>query len=154
MLTEAVVAKTQLSMEAVPAGQAMPDWLISSLVEGKRLMVIHPSEQCRKQSIERLHALGAGKSIDPSHHVTINRLISILHVDLRLPVLLSDDGILFEKTHRALSAEASGESFSGLLSNPKHKWSRSRTRRLLSLYKELTKLKRPWDWEEDPSKNL
>ena len=154
MLTEAIVAKTQLSMEAVPAGQAMPDWLISSLVEGKRLMVIHPSEQCRKQSIEKLHELGAGKAIDPSHHVTINRLIGILHVDLRLPVLLSEDGILFEKTHRALSEEASGETFSGLLSNPKHKWSRSRTRRLLSLYKELTKLKRPWDWEEDPGARI
>ena len=150
MLTEPVAAKTQLSMEAVPAGQAMPDWLVSSLLEGKRLMVIHPSEQCRKQSIEMLHELGGGKAIDTSHHLTINRLIGILHVDLRLPVLLSDDGILFEKTHRALNKEASGEIFSDLLSNPKHKWSRSRTRRLLSLYKELTKLKRPWDWEEDP----
>ena len=150
MLTEPVAAKTQLSMEAVPAGQAMPDWLVSSLLEGKRLMVIHPSEQCRKQSIEMLHELGGGKAIDTSHHLTINRLIGILHVDLRLPVLLPDDGILFEKTHRALNKEASGEIFSDLLSNPKHKWSRSRTRRLLSLYKELTKLKRPWDWEEDP----
>ena len=154
MLTEQVVAETQLSMEAVPAGQAMPDWLISSLAEGKRLMIIHPSEHCRKQSIERLHELGAGKAVDPSHHLTINRLIGILHVDLRLPVLLSDDGILFEKTHRALSAEASGETFVGLLSNPKHKWSRSRTRRLLSLYKELTKLKRPWDWQEDPGARI
>ena len=150
MLTEQVVAKTQLSMEAVPAGQAMPDWLISSLADGKRLMIIHPSEHCRKQSIEMLHKLGGGKAIDTSHHVTINRLIGILHVDLRLPVLLSDDGILFEKTHRALNQEASGDTFSNLLSNPKQKWSRSRTRRLLSLYKELTKLKRPWDWEEDP----
>ena len=50
-----------------------------------------------------LHELGGGKAIDTSHHLTINRLIGILHVDLRLPVLLSDDGILFEKTHRALS---------------------------------------------------
>ena len=115
MLTEQFVAETQLSMEAVPAGQAMPDWLISSLAEGKRLMIIHPSEHCRKQSIERLHELGAGKAVDPSHHVTINRLIGILHVDLRLPVLLSDDGILFEKTHRALSTEASGETFVGVL---------------------------------------
>lgn len=150
MLTEQILAKTQLSMEAVPAGQAMPDWLISSLVEGKRLMIIHPSEQCRKQSIELLHELGGGRAIDTSHHVTINRLIGILHVDLRLPVLLPDDGILFEKTHRALNQEASREIFSDILSSPNQKWSRSRTRRLLSLYKELTKLKRPWDWVEDP----
>ena len=150
MLSEQGVANTQLSMEAVPAGQAMPDWLVYSLLEGKRLMIIHPSEQCRKQSIEMLHELGGGKAIDTSHHLTINRLIGILHVDLRLPVLLSDDGILFEKTHRALSKEVSGETLSVLLPNPKHKWSRPRTRRLLSLYKELTKLKRPWNWEDDP----
>ncbi len=150
MLTEQEIAKTQLSMEAVPAGQAMPDWLTSSLLDGRRIMIIHPSEQCRKQSIEMLHQLGNGKAIDTSHHLTINRLIGILHVDLRLPVLMEDDGILFEKTHRALNKEASEHTFSYLLSNPKQKWSRSRTRRLLSLYKELTKLKRPWDWEEDP----
>ena len=105
-------------MEAVPAGQAMPDWLVYSLLEGKRLMIIHPSEQCRKQSIEMLHELGGGKAIDTSHHLTINRLIGILHVDLRSPVLLSDDGILFEKTHRALSKEVSGETFSVLLLIP------------------------------------
>ena len=150
MLSEQDVAKTRLSMEAVPAGQAIPDWLTSSLLDGRRIMIIHPSEHCRKQSIEMLHKLGSGKSIDTSHHLTINRLIGILHVDLRLPVLMEDDGILFEKTHRALEKEASEDTFSYLLSNPKQKWSRSKTRRLLLLYKELTKLKRPWDWEEDP----
>ena len=150
MLTEAEVASNFLSMEAVPSGLAMPNWLTTSLLSGSRLMVIHPSEQSRKQTIELLHEKGGGKSIDTSHHLTINRLIGILHVDLRLPVLLEDDGILFEKTHRALSREASNHGFPLLLSNPKHKWSRSRSRRLLSLYKELTKLRRPWDWEGDP----
>ena len=154
MLTEVEVASNFLSMEAVPAGLAMPNWLTTSLLSGSRLMVIHPSEQSRKQTIELLHEKGGGKSIDTSHHLTINRLIGILHVDLRLPVLLEDDGILFEKTHRALSREASNHGFPLLLSNPKHKWSRSRSRRLLSLYKELTKLRRPWDWEGDPEQNL
>ena len=150
MMTEEPVALTDLSMEAVPAGRAIPDWLMSSLLDGRRLMIIHPSEECRKQTIESLHRLGEGKAIDTSHHLTINRLIGILHLDLRLPVMLQDDGVLFEQTHQALSHEASEYGFPNLLSNPKHKWSRSRSRRLLALYRELTSLRRPWDWEEDP----
>ena len=150
MMTEEPVALTDLSMEAVPAGRAIPEWLMSSLLDGRRLMIIHPSEECRKQTIESLHRLGEGKAIDTSHHLTINRLIGILHLDLRLPVMLQDDGVLFEQTHQALSHEASEYGFPNLLSNPKHKWSRSRSRRLLALYRELTSLRRPWDWEEDP----
>jgi len=150
MMTEHDVASTSLSMEAIPSGRAMPDWLFASLLKGRRLMIIHPSEECRKQTIENLHERGDGNSIDTTHHLTIKRLIGILHLDLRLPVLMEDDGVLFEKTHRALSLTAADHGFPLLLSNPNHRWSRSRSRRLLSLYHELSKLRRPWDWEDDP----
>ncbi len=150
MLTEQVVAESGLSMEAVPSGRAMPDWLLQSLIDGRRLMIIHPSEECRKQAIRELYDKGNGKSVDTSHHLTIKRLISVLHLDLRLPNLMEDDGILFEKTHRALSKSAKNHAFPLLLSNPKNRWSRSRSLRLLTLYRELTKLRRPWDWQDDP----
>ena len=119
----------------------MPDWLLQSLIDGRRLMIIHPSEECRKQTIQSLYEKGKGKSVDTSHHLTVKRLIGVLHLDLRLPILMEDDGILFEKTHRALS-ESKNHAFPLLLSNPKNRWSRSRSLRLLTLYRELTKLRR------------
>ena len=150
MMTEQVVADIGLSMEAIPSGRAMPDWLLQSLIDGRRLMIIHPSEECRKQTIQSLYEKGNGKSVDTSHHLTVKRLIGVLHLDLRLPILMEDDGVLFEKTHRALSESAKNHAFPLLLSNPKNRWSRSRSLRLLTLYRELTKLRRPWDWQEDP----
>ena len=149
-MSEATVSTTGLSMEAIPAGRAMPGWLVDALLSGRRLMIIHPSEECRKQAIEILHLQGGGKAIDTTHHLTIKRLIGILHLDLRLPLLMEDDGVLFEKTHRALAKTAANHGFPLLQSNPQHRWSRSRTRRLLTLYHELTTLRKPWEWEDDP----
>jgi len=150
MMTETRLYATGLSMEAVPAGQSMPDWLVDALLHGRRLMVLHPSEASRKQSIEILHSNGDGKSVDTTHHLTIKRLIGILHLDLRLPMVMEDDGILFEKTHMALAKCAKNYGLPLLQSNPQNRWSRSRSRRLLSLHRELINLRRPWDWEEDP----
>ena len=150
MMTETRQYATGLSMEAVPAGQSIPDWLVDALLNGRRLMVIHPSEESRKQNIELLHNYGDGKSIDTTHHLTVKRLVGILHLDLRLPAMMKDDGILFEKTHKALALAAKNYGFPLLQANPQNRWSRSRSRRILSLHKELVKLKRPWDWEEDP----
>ena len=150
MMTETRQYSTGLSMEAVPAGQSMPDWLVDALLGGRRLMVIHPSEESRKQNIELPHNYGNGKSIDTTHHLTVKRLVGILHLDLRLPAIMEDDGILFEKTHKALALTAKSYGFPLLQANPQNRWSRSRSRRILSLHKELVKLKRPWDWEEDP----
>ena len=150
MMTETRTYSTGLSMEAIPSGRAMPGWLVDALLQGRRLMVIHPSEECRRQAIRILHSRGGGKAIDTTHHLTIKRLIGILHLDLRLPALMDDDGILFEKTHRALADLATNYGFPLLQPNPQHRWSRSRSRRLLSLYSELITLRRPWDWEEDP----
>lgn len=150
MMTEPDLGQAGLSMEAIPSGRSMPNWLVQSLLEGRRLMVIHPSEDSRQQAIENLHSRGEGLAIDTTHHLTIKRLIGILHLDLRLPVLLEDDGVLFEKTHRALAKAAANYEFPLLMTNPQHRWTRSRSRRLLSLYRELITLRRPWAWQEDP----
>ena len=149
MMTEPDLGQAGLSMEAIPSGRSMPNWLVQSLLEGRRLMVIHPSEDSRQQAIESLHSRGEGLAIDTTHHLTIKRLIGILHLDLRLPVLLEDDGVLFEKTHRALAKAAANYEFPLLMTNPQHRWTRSRSRRLLSLYRELITLRRPWAWQED-----
>ena len=77
MMTEQVVADIGLSMEAIPSGRAMPDWLLQSLIDGRRLMIIHPSEECRKQTIQSLYEKGNGKSVDTSHHLTVKRLTSV-----------------------------------------------------------------------------
>ena len=70
-MSEATVSTTGLSMEAIPAGRAMPGWLVDALLSGRRLMIIHPSEECRKQAIEILHLQGGGKAIDTTHHLSL-----------------------------------------------------------------------------------
>ena len=139
-----------LSMEAVPAGRAMPEWLVKSLLAGRKLMVIHPTEAARKQVISSLLKQKGGGIIDTTHHLTMERLIGILHLDLRLPAVLENDGPLFEKCHRALADAAKGYGFPLLQPNPQHRWSRSRSRRILALHRELISLAKPWDWPDDP----
>ena len=141
---------TSVSMEATPSGQSIPDWLMAALLDGRRLMVIHPSEASRSQAIEEIHSCSKGAAVDTTHHLTLKRLTGILHLDLRLPRLLNDDGILFEKTHRAIAAAAADFGFPLLQPHPTHRWSRSRTKRLLNLHKELAILENPWDWDQDP----
>ena len=139
-----------LSMEATPSGRSMPDWLTKALLSGRRILVIHPSEESRSRTLEKLNKLGNGRSIDTTHHLTLKRLTGILHIDLRLPTVLENDGVLFEKTHIALRNAAKEFKFPHLLSNPSHSWTRSRTRRLLALYQETVTLKKPWSWSNDP----
>jgi len=141
---------TSVTMEATPSGQSLPDWLMAALLDGRRLMVIHPSEASRSQAIEKIHSCSKGAAVDTTHHLTLKRLNGILHLDLRLPRLLSDDGILFEKMHRAIAAVAANFGFPLLQPHPAHRWSRSRTKRLLNLHKELATLENPWNWEQDP----
>ncbi len=150
MVISELKATSGISMEATPSGKSLPDWLMAALLEGRRLMIIHPSEAARSQAIEEIHSHSKGAAVDTTHHLTLKRLNGILHLDLRLPRVLNDDGILFEKTHRALAAVATDFGFPLLQPHPTHRWSRSRTKRLLSLHKELATLENPWNWEQDP----
>ena len=150
MMTEPRQYSKGLSMEAVPAGQSMPDWLVEALLRGRRLMIIHPTEASRKQSVSKLHSMMDGGIVDSSHHLTIQRFISMLHIDLRLPAIMEDDGVTFELTHRALSSHASDYGFPIIHQNPQNPWTRSRTQRILTLHKEIISLEKPQYWEEDP----
>ncbi|MDP6870523.1 MAG: PD-(D/E)XK nuclease family protein [Candidatus Poseidoniaceae archaeon] len=137
-------------MEAVEAGVGMPDWLTKSIIEDRKLMVIHPTEASRKEAIEKLHSLMNGGIVDSSHHLTLERFISLLHLDLRLPAAMEDDGVTFELTHRALSSHAKQYGFPLIQPNPQHKWTRSRTQRILALHSKIIGLLKPQYWEEDP----
>ena len=139
----------RLSMEAVPAGRAVPDWLFEALLSGRRLLIIHPSEESRRQTIEKLHVSGSGL-VDTTHHLTLKRLIGLLHLDLKLPALFEDDGVLFEICHSALSEHASNFGFPIIHPDPKRAWSRARSKRLLQLHKELCRLVKPFEWQDDP----
>ncbi len=139
-----------LSMEAIEAGVGTPDWLLESIVSGKRLMIIHPTESSRKQAISKLHSMMDGGIVDSSHHLTIQRFMSMLHIDLRLPAVMEEDGVTFELTHRALSSHATDYGFPLIQPNPQHSWTRSRSQRILSLHKEIISLIKPQDWDDDP----
>ena len=139
-----------LSMEAIEAGVGTPEWLLEAIVQGQRIMIIHPTESSRKQAITKLHSIMDGGLVDSSHHLTLQRFISMLHIDLRLPAIMEDDGVTFELTHRALSSHASDYGFPIIHQNPQNPWSRSRTQRVLALHKEIISLEKPQHWEEDP----
>ena len=139
-----------LSMEAIEAGVGAPNWLLEAIVSGQRLMVIHSTEASRKQTISDLHNMIGGGIVDSSHHLTIQRLISMLHIDLRLPAVMEDDGVTFELTHQALSSHAADYGFPLLQPNPQNVWTRSRSHRILSLHREIISLLKPHNWEEDP----
>ena len=139
-----------LSMEAIEAGVSTPDWLLEAIVSGQRLMIIHPTEASRKQTISELHNMMDGGIVDSSHHLTIQRFISMLHIDLRLPAVMEEDGVTFELTHQALSSHASDYGFPLIQPNPQHTWTRSRSHRVLALHREIISLLKPQNWEDDP----
>ncbi len=139
-----------LSMEAIGAGVGAPGWLLEAIVSGQRLMVIHPTEASRKQTISDLHKMMDGGIVDSSHHLTIQRFISMLHIDLRLPAVMEDDGVTFELTHQTLASHAADFGFPLIHPNPQNVWSRSRSHRVLSLHREIISLLKPQRWEEDP----
>jgi len=146
------VNDSMLSMETVPTGLPVPGWLFDALrgVTKSRLLVIHSSEQARRQAIDTLLDSQGGGILDTTHHLTLGRLISQLHLDLRLPKLLVDDAILFERTHAALSAAAKDLQFPLLHPDPQVAWSRSKSEYLLKLHSGLMGLESPWSWDEDP----
>ncbi len=150
MMSETGLSSTGVSMEETPSGEILPEWLFDALISGRRLMVIYPSEDSRKLHIQRLHDSESTGLIDTTLHITLKRLISILHLDLRLPSVLEDDGILFERVHEGLKKASKEFRLLSLLSNPKATWTRSKTKRLLTLYKEISSLSNAWNWDEDP----
>ena len=147
MMSETETSSTGVSMEETPSGEILPEWLLKALISGHRLMIIYPSEESRKLHIQRLHDSESTGLIDTTLHITLKRLVSILHLDLRLPSALEDDGILLERVHEGLKKASKEFRLLNLLSNPSAIWTRSKTRRLLTLYKEISSLSKAWSWD-------
>ena len=75
---------TVITSEYVPAGEGCPPWLFDALCEPHQhapMMVLHPTELHRQQTVERLN--DAGVVVSPQYHLTLNSLVRLLHVDLR-----------------------------------------------------------------------
>jgi hypothetical protein len=105
-----------ISMEHTPTGVGLPEWLLNHFINdsptiGKpRLMVIHATDTGRRQSVEEIgRELQDG--LDPSLLQTIDRLIEAVHVDLRLPRTLADDGTTSLLVHAACQLAAADFAF-------------------------------------------
>ncbi|MEC8167949.1 MAG: hypothetical protein VX052_02935, partial [Candidatus Thermoplasmatota archaeon] len=144
-----------MTSEYVPAGEGCPPWLFHALScpdEHAPFMVLHPTELHRQRTLERLH--DAGVVVAPQYHLTLNRLVRLLHVDLRLPVLLDDEASTFMALH-ARCAEAAENAELPFLHTPGvGGWTLTKTRRLQQLHGELLQLRRPFEWEGDPGASV
>ena len=116
----------------------------------KDVKIIYPSEVSRKEAMHRFQNIidGAGQ-VDPNQHLTIERLFSQLHLDLRLEKIIPDNAFTFELIHQGLVKKASSMELYFIHPNPDHKWSREMSKRLLSLYKSLHTLENPLGWKDD-----
>lgn len=139
-----------ITSEYTPAGRGMPAWLFDALASASapNVLVLHPTELHRQQTLERLQECGASPS--PNQHLTLNRLVRLLHTDLRLPVLLDDDASNFMAVHARCVAAAEEGRFPFLHVPGVGAWSMTKTQRLHRLHGELMNLRRPFDWDNEP----
>ena len=148
-------ANTVDNLEYVPAGEGCPPWLFDALLDASNhapLLLLHPTELHRQQTIERLHEAGA--VVSPQHHLTLNRLVRLLHVDLRLPVLLDDEASTFMALHARCKSAADNAELPFLYTPGVGEWTLTKTRRLQRLHGELLQLRRPFAWEGDPGASV
>ena len=138
-----------ISIEATPSGQLLPTWLERELVENSdnAFLLIYPSEAARQATVRELSI--ANPSIDSSKHLTINRLVRALLTDFRQPNVFDDNSLLLYQTHQHCVESAIKGKFP-LLHMSGKKWSISKTQRLISLHKEISKLANIPQWESDP----
>ena len=144
-------SKTSVSSEYVPSGEGLPPWLFDALCEPTHhapMMVLHPTELHRQRTLERLHRHGA--SVSPQHHLTLNSLVRLLHVDLRLPVLLDDEASTFMALHGKCVDAAEKTALPFLYTPGVGAWTLTKTRRLQRLHGELMQLRDPFKWQGDP----
>jgi hypothetical protein len=140
-----------ISIEATPSGQNLPEWLFQELISSNppELLIIHPSDRARKETLSKLSKVKS--SIDTSKHLTIQRLFATLHLDFRLPNLMDDDALMFSLTHDMVQKHAQKGNFPLMFSPFKDKqWTEYKTQRLQQLHRELSEIKSPWKWESDP----
>ena len=139
----------RITSEYTPSGRGLPAWLLDSLGlgGGHNLIVVHPNELHLQQTLETLH--DSGMSVAPQHHLTLNRLVRLLHVDLRLPVLLDDEASTFMALHAQCVKAAEKGTFPFLHVPGVGAWTMAKTQRIQRLHSELMGL-RSYAWENDP----
>lgn len=140
----------RITSERVPSGQGMPPWLSQALltVDDPGLLVVHPNEAHRQQTLQRLHDMGGHPS--PQSHTTMNQLLRLLHVDFRLPVMLNDDVTNFMGLHRKCEEAAEDFAFPLLHTPGAGAWSIQKTKRLVTLYAEVAPMRSPFSWSSNP----
>ena len=140
----------QVTSEYAPAGSGLPPWLFNALnaEEPLNVMILHPNELHRQQTLESLH--DAGAQVHPQHHLTLNRLLRLLHTDLRLPVLLDNDTSNFMALHARCELAANEAHFPFLHTPGVGSWTMTKTKRIQRLHGELMNLRQPFAWENDP----
>ena len=151
MLVVTETSPSMLSVEPTPSGQLIPGWLIEDLIRNPRAdkLIIYPSENTRKAWLAKLSEHIS--SIDTSKHLTLKRLFSSLFLDLRLPNVMDNDSLLFTLVHQNMVKWANAGKFPFMFTAAEdRKWSEYKTERLLQLHKELSELKSPWNWDNDP----
>ena len=145
------IQKANVTIEAIPSGKSLPDWLFEALASNQspELIIIYPNERSRKSALNNLAS--ATSYIDSSKHTTMQRLFDTLHLDFRLPSKIQDDALLFSIVHQRTQQHAHNGQLPLMFSPVEGRiWSEYKTERLQSLHRELSELKRPWKWENDP----
>ena len=134
------------TIEPHPAEKHFPAWLEASLIEGhaNQLLVLYPNEASRKQALNVLS--GHGLSVDTTHHLTLSRLVDLLHLELKQPRKLVDGpgqiSVVNEHTKRA--AERGDLPLLYTPTKESRVWLPYNTERLLSLHAGLMDLDHPW----------
>ena len=142
---------SMLSVEPIASGRLIPDWLVTDLIMNPNTdkLIIYPSENARKACLAKLSEHIS--SIDTSKHLTLKRLFSSLFLDLRLPNVMDNDSLLFSLVHQTMARWANSGKFPLMFTASEgRKWSEFKTERLLQLHAELSELKPPWNWDNDP----
>ena len=116
--------------------------------EPPAIMVVHPNDFHRRITVETLHREGV--MVSPQHHVTLNQLIRMLHVDMRLPQTLDNDAVNFVQLHQRCHEAAIRGKLPFMHIDGVGEWTMTKTKRLQRLHAELIDLREPFSWDGDP----
>ena len=76
----------RITLEAIASGDNLPTWLLEALCEGEceNHLFLYPNEGSRNQILHRLAQ--SNIPVDTTHHLTLQRLIPLMILDLSLQV--------------------------------------------------------------------
>ena len=139
-----------ITKEAIPHGLAVPQWLEEGIQNesGKDILIIHSNDNSRSSLLRQLSMNGV--PADTTRHVTIQRLVASLHLDLRLPGMLENDATLFSLVHEECVKAAKNNQLPLMHTGEYGAWTTFKTERLLQLHRVLSEVRNPEAWQDDP----